>query len=127
MNSLLGVVSAICLTLAPATAYEPPKDAPPAKAEIEKTLAAMSAATLAGDAAAFMECLDTSNAFFKQEQTAWCEDMVKNHPKRIAFALASDSKSPAPEYGDDVAHVTLTIDYQTPVGAASDADGEKAR
>jgi uncharacterized protein YjaZ len=97
---------------------------PPAKAEIEKTLEAMSQAALVGDADAFMACLDTSNDFFRQEETAWCADLSKNHPKEVEFGLAAE---PAPEFGEDETRATLTIKYTSSVGAASDADGEKAK
>src|SRR5436190_21858896 len=117
MNRLAALLLALLLAC-PALAD------PPAKSAIEKTLETMSQAALSGDRDAFMSCLDTSNAFFKQEQTAWCDDMVKHHPKQVAFVLADD---PAPSFGDDETHATISITYKTEVGAAANEAGGKGK
>jgi hypothetical protein len=118
MNRLAALLLALLITC-PALAGDPP-----AKAAIERTLETMSQAALTGDRDAFMACLDTSNAFFKQEQTAWCDDMVKHHPKEVAFALADD---PAPIFGDEETHATISIKYTSEVGAAATENGAKGK
>src|SRR3954467_746724 len=103
MNRICAFAASLLLASTTALAADPP-----AKAEIEKTLQVMSGAALAGDTDAFMACLDQSNPFFKQEQTEGCAEAAKHHPKQVVFALA---KKPAPEFGEDETHATVTIQY----------------
>src|ERR1044071_2349438 len=115
---ILGSTLAVALFTSTSLAADPP-----ARAAVEKLLDQMSAAALAGDRNTFMACLDTSNAFFKQEQTAWCDDIVKHHPKSVAFTIEDE---PAPSFGDKETHATISIKYQSDLGAAA-GDNEIGR
>src|SRR5262245_30678337 len=82
---------------------------PPARAELDRTLESMSAAALKADKAAFMALVDPSEPYFKQEQAAWCDDLVKRGVAEVRFALADE---PAPTFGDQEIHGTIKIRYK---------------
>jgi hypothetical protein len=90
--------------------------APPAKAEIDHTLEAMSAAAIAGDKPTFLAYVDTTEPYFAQEEAAWCNDLAKRKPVEVRFALADD---PVPALSDNVVRGTLVVHYKSQAGAAT--------
>ncbi|HYE61110.1 MAG TPA: hypothetical protein VD997_03870 [Phycisphaerales bacterium] len=81
---------------------------------LNKLLERMTAAAQKADKEGFLACLDLSDPFFKQEQSAWCDDLVKNGVKDVRFSTKG-----GPTVTDDALTADLVINYTSNVGAAT--------
>jgi uncharacterized protein YjaZ len=73
----------------------------------------MSDAALKADKDAFMACIDQTDPFFKQEMSAWCDDLRKNGVKQVRF----EAIDPEPRDGDLAAEIHIS--YVSNTGAAT--------
>src|SRR5689334_22779439 len=82
---------------------------------IEGVLNRMTSAAQKADKEAFLTSLDLTNPFFAAEESAWCDDLVKNGIKEVKFSLLDSTIT----LDQNSAQVTLQINYTSNKGAAT--------
>ncbi len=80
---------------------------------VDAVIEQMTRAAGAADKAAFLACLDPREPFFAQEQSAWCDDLVKRGVKSVGFQRTGDVTLEG-----EAALLPLAVEYTSNTGAA---------
>lgn len=114
MTRLLPLLAALLLAGAAPARATPER----AAQEIRLALTEMQRAVLAADGPAYLACIDTSDAVFLTEQTAWAADLARHRPQRFELALDNTALI----LSDGWAEAPLTMRWRMDTGPIDGVD-----
>ncbi|MBY0311885.1 MAG: hypothetical protein K2W85_07430 [Phycisphaerales bacterium] len=89
-------------------------DATAARAEIEKTLAAMSAAIIAANTKAYLAHVDDADPIFMKEQQNWVKDLERTPISSVTLSIAEEGEHRPVSFGDDRSTFELVMAWELP-------------
>lgn len=108
-------------------------DAAKTRAELQAVLAAMSAAVLAGDKAAYLANVDLSDPEFATEQRHWADDLDRHKPAEFILSIDDPAAEPAtsrpdspPAFTPTLAAFRVRMSYRSTIGHAAKPGGKAA-